>query len=103
MHHKTGAKLSLGFYKKNMLNGLGFTVLTKNNIGEINADTVRATDTFSLKPIERGFFLNSQLTGMGEKWFKNGNYFYGDFKSDVFEGRGLLKNTVKNNWVYGSF
>lgn len=40
---------------------------------------------------------------MGEKWFKNGNEYIGDFKADVFEGRGLLKNTLKNNWVYGSF
>lgn len=40
---------------------------------------------------------------MGEKWFKNGNYYFGDFKDNIFEGRGLLKNIHKQNWVYGVF
>lgn len=40
---------------------------------------------------------------MGEKRFKNGNYYVGDFKAGVFEGRGLLKNEVKKNWVFGLF
>ena len=30
---------------------------------------------------------------MGEKWFKNGNYYIGDFKDNIFEGRGVLKNS----------
>lgn len=40
---------------------------------------------------------------MGEKWFKNGNIYIGDFKGDIFEGNGVLKNTVKNNWVSAFF
>lgn len=55
------------------------------------------------KPLERGYFHNSQLTGMGEKWFKNGNNYFGDFKDNIFDGKGVLKNTTKNNWVYGTF
>ena len=45
-----------------------------------------------MKPSERGYFYNSQLNGAGEKWFKNGNYYYGDFKNSHFEGLGILKN-----------
>ncbi len=40
---------------------------------------------------------------MGEKWFKNGNNYFGDFKDNIFDGKGVLKNTTKNNWVYGTF
>lgn len=40
---------------------------------------------------------------MGEKYFKNGNMYVGDFKNDIFEGRGILKNNVKKNWVFGEF
>jgi hypothetical protein len=40
---------------------------------------------------------------MGEKWFKNGNLYKGDFKNGVFEGSGILKNEIKNNWVFGTF
>ena len=29
--------------------------------------------------------------------------YIGDFKGDVFEGRGILKNNLKNNWVLGYF
>lgn len=40
---------------------------------------------------------------MGQKWFKNGNLYIGDFKDNIFEGRGVLKNKEKNNWVHGCF
>ncbi len=40
---------------------------------------------------------------MGEKWFKNGNFYVGDFKDGIFEGKGVLKNCEKNNWVHGVF
>ncbi len=34
--------------------------------------------------MERGYFYNSQLNGMGEKWFKNGNLYKGELKCGVF-------------------
>ena len=72
MSNKTNAKLSVGFMKKGLLNGLGFTLITKASSTDPST-TERKADSFSIKPTDRGFFLNSQLTGMGEKWFKNGN------------------------------
>lgn len=74
------------------MNGLGFVLAT-------NADDLE----FSLRPIERGYFFNNKINGMGEKWFKNGNYYIGDFKDGIFEGNGILKNETKNNWVLGKF
>ena len=53
--------------------------------------------------VERGYFINTQLNGMGEKVFKNGNFYIGEFKNGIFEGNGILKNTEKNNWVSGFF
>lgn len=47
--------------------------------------------------------MNSQLNGFGEKWFKNGNFYIGEFRNNVFEGNGVLKNVGKNNWVSGYF
>lgn len=47
--------------------------------------------------------MNTQLSGMGEKVFKNGNFYIGEFKNGVFEGNGILKNTEKKNWVSGYF
>lgn len=29
--------------------------------------------------------------------------YVGDFKNDIFEGRGILKNNIKKNWVFGEF
>lgn len=46
---------------------------------------------------------NSQLQGMGEKWFKNGNSYVGEFKNGVFEGNGVLRNVSKGQWVSGYF
>lgn len=46
---------------------------------------------------------NSQLNGFGEKLFKNGNLYIGEFKNGLFEGNGLLRNTTKKNWVSGLF
>lgn len=40
---------------------------------------------------------------MGEKIFKNGNFYIGEFRNGIFEGNGILKNTQKKNWVSGYF
>ena len=40
---------------------------------------------------------------MGWKMFKNGNLYVGQFKNNVFEGHGILKNSDKKNWVSGYF
>ena len=47
--------------------------------------------------------MNTQLSGMGEKVFKNGNFYIGQFKNGIFQGNGILKNTEKRNWVSGYF
>lgn len=98
---KSGSKVSVGFAKRGLLNGLGFTFSVKE--GGVNPDSNNHSHALYLKLVERGYFQNSQLSGMGEKWFKNGNYYIGDFKDNVFEGRGILKNSEKNNWVLGCF
>ena len=46
---------------------------------------------------------SNQLHGMGEKLFQNGNLYIGEFRNGVFEGNGVLFNTVKKNWVNGTF
>lgn len=53
--------------------------------------------------VERGYYINGQLNGFGEKIFKNGNSYIGQFKCDTFEGSGILKNNLKKNWVSGHF
>lgn len=70
--------MNIGFCKRGLINGLGFSM----NIKE-NAD-IKASDNFVMKSLERGYFQNSQITGMGEKWFKNGNFYVGDFKDGIF-------------------
>lgn len=100
---KSGNKLNFGYYKRGLINGLGVTLVTKDSSNAFNVDTHRQVDTFFVKNVERGFFINSQLSGMGQKYFKNGNMYIGDFKGDVFEGRGILKNSLKQNWVLGYF
>ena len=47
--------------------------------------------------------MNGQLSGMGEKIFKNGNEYVGEFRNGIFEGNGVLKNKEKKNWVSGYF
>jgi hypothetical protein len=77
-------KFNVGFYKRGLINGLGFSFLFKPpNIG---VDTYHNNNVkyFYLKPSEGGYFHNSQLCGLGAKWFKNGNYYFGDFKNNIF-------------------
>lgn len=47
--------------------------------------------------------VNSHLNGFGDKLFKNGNLYVGEFKAGVFDGNGVLKNSSKKNWVFGIF
>lgn len=56
-----------------------------------------------MEMLERGFYKNSQLSGFGQRNFKNGNNYIGEFKYDQFEGLGVLKNIHKHNWVSGNF
>lgn len=88
---KSGSKVTIGFSKRGLINGLGFTFSIKEST--VNPEVSRNLNALYLKPIERGYFQNSSLSGMGEKWFKNGNYYIGDFKDNIFEGRGILKNS----------
>lgn len=53
--------------------------------------------------LEKGYYKESLLSGIGEKRYQNGNLYIGEFKNNVFQGRGLLFNTQKNNWVKGMF
>jgi hypothetical protein len=43
--------------------------------------------------IERGYYISTQLNGMGSKVFKNGNWYIGEFKNGLFDGNGILKNS----------
>lgn len=64
---KSANKVNFGFYKKGLLNGLGVTLRTKDpaSIGSYNIDTHRRNDDFHIKTIQRGYFVNSQIHGMG--------------------------------------
>lgn len=91
---KKAGKILVGFSKENsMINGLGFVLLTKSSFNR----------ELEVEILERGFYKNSQLSGFGQRNFKNGNNYIGEFKYDQFEGTGVLKNIHKHNWVSGSF
>ena len=62
---KLGNKLSVGFVKKGLMNGLGFAFSIKAAPNNYNPDTHRNQDDFSIKPLERGYYANSQLQGLG--------------------------------------
>lgn len=74
---KYGNKVVVGFEKNGFLNGLGFQFVFRGSHGGYNPDTHRQEDDFELKVVERGYYMNTQLNGMGEKVFKNGNFYIG--------------------------
>ena len=71
--------------------------------GGYDPDTLRNEDDFELRVLERGYYINTQLNGLGDKMFKNGNFYRGEFKHGIFEGNGVLINNEKRNWVSGMF
>lgn len=48
-----------------MINGLGFVLLIKE------------TEDAEIEILERGYYKNSQLSGFGQRNFKNGNNYIG--------------------------
>lgn len=93
----------MGFEKGGFINGLAFTLIFRGSHGGYNPDTHRNEDEFELRVVERGYMVNSHLNGFGDKLFKNGNLYIGEFKAGVFDGNGVLKNSSKKNWVFGFF
>jgi hypothetical protein len=94
---RRGSKITIGYTKNGFLNGLGIVIGYKV---DPNGMTI---DNSSVQLIERGYYKNQQLNGLGERRFKNGNVYVGEFKNDQFEGTGILKNNVKMNWASGQF
>lgn len=74
---KHGNKLTVGFEKGGIMNGLGFSVIFRGSHGGYNPDTHRNEDEFEQKIMERGYMQNGLLHGFGEKLFKNGNLYTG--------------------------
>lgn len=74
---KQGNRIIVGFEKNGFINGLGFNFIFRGSHGGYNPDTHRNEDEFELKLVERGYYINTQLNGMGWKMFKNGNLYVG--------------------------
>ncbi len=53
--------------------------------------------------MEKGYYINAELNGFGEKYFKNRNCYIGEFVKGIFDGQGILKNASNDNWVSGMF
>lgn len=60
---KVSSKLQAGFYKKGFLNGLGFNLLIKDP--HLSFDSSRASNDIFVQLIDRGYYNNSVLNGMG--------------------------------------
>lgn len=74
---KQGNRIIIGFEKFGFINGLGFSLIFRGAQGGYNPDSNRNEDQFQLKLVERGYYINTQLNGMGQKVFKNGNRYVG--------------------------
>lgn len=67
---RRSSKITVGFTKSGFLNGLAFIVSQQS----INPNCVHDT---AYHMIERGYYKNSQLNGLGERRFRNGNVYVG--------------------------
>jgi hypothetical protein len=72
---RRGSKITIGFSKNGFLNGLAFVV---------GQQTINPSSTHDVgyHLIERGYYKNSQLNGLGERRFRNGNVYIGEFKNN---------------------
>lgn len=64
-------ELTVGYYNANgELHGLGFKSHAENA-------EVSGVKSLYIKPIERGYYRNSNLETFGERFFSNGNKYVG--------------------------
>jgi hypothetical protein len=67
-------ELIIGYYnERGELHGLAAKLYAENAEAKGNKE-------LCLKPIERGYYRNSQLETFGEKYFSNGNRYIGEFR-----------------------
>lgn len=67
---RRGGKVTVGFMKNGFINGLAFSLSMQSN----NKECLHDLDA---QLIERGYYKNGQLNGMGERRFRNGNVYLG--------------------------
>lgn len=66
---RRGTKVTIGFAKSGLLNGLAIILAYKSEDLE--------SRNFNIQLVERGLYKNQQLNGLGERRFKNGNVYIG--------------------------
>ncbi len=68
---RRGNKVTIGYTKGGFLNGLAIVMGHR-----IDAKGANIPD-FNVQLIERGYYKNHQLYGLGERRYKNGNVYVG--------------------------